>query len=48
MEYARIRKEESEMNLTQEDMVRLGLTRKRKWQYTVADVEALPEGYSSS
>lgn len=43
MEYARIRKEESEMDLTQEDLVRLGLTRKGKWQYTVADIEALPE-----
>lgn len=43
MEYARIRKEELEMDLTQEDLVRLGLTRKGKWQYTVADIEALPE-----
>lgn len=43
MEYARIRKEESEMNLTQEDLERMGLTRKGKWQYTVADIEALPE-----
>lgn len=43
MEYARIRKEESEMDLTQEDLVRMGLTRKGKWQYTVADIEALPE-----
>lgn len=54
MEYARIRKEEQEMgietetgmhrDLTQEDLVRLGLNRKGKWQYTVADIEALPEG----
>lgn len=52
MEYARIRKEESEMetetgmhrDLTQEDLVRMGLNRKGKWQYTVADIEALPEG----
>lgn len=44
MEYARIRKEEQEMNLTYDDLVRLGLTRKGKWQYTVADIEALPEG----
>ncbi len=53
MEYARIRKEEKEMgietengmlrDLTQEDLVRLGLDRKGKWQYTVADIEALPE-----
>lgn len=32
------------MNLTHEDLVRLGLTRKGKWQYTVADIRALPEG----
>ncbi len=54
MEYARIRKEEQEMgietetgmhrDLTQEDLVRLGLNRKGKWQYTIADIEALPEG----
>ena len=44
MEYARIRKEEPEMDLTHEDLVRLGLTRKGKWQYTIADIEALPEG----
>lgn len=44
MEYARIRKEDTEMDLTEQDLVRLGLTRKGKWQYTVADIEALPEG----
>lgn len=52
MEYARIRKEESKMDmetgllkdLTQEDLVRMGLDRKGKWQYTVTDIEALPEG----
>lgn len=43
MEYARIRKEESEMYLTEQDLVRMGLNRKGKWQYTVADIEALPE-----
>lgn len=53
MEYARIRKEEPEMEietengmyrrLTHEDLVRMGLDRKGKWQYTVADIEALPE-----
>ena len=32
------------MDLTHEDLVRLGLTRKGKWQYTIADIEALPEG----
>lgn len=31
-------------DLTQEDLVRMGLNRKGKWQYTVADIEALPEG----
>lgn len=52
MEYARIRKEESEMemetgmhrNLTEEDLARLGLNRKGKWQYTIKDLEKLPEG----
>ena len=44
MEPARIRKEDTEMYLTEEDLVRMGLTRKGKWQYTVADIEALPEG----
>lgn len=52
MEYARIRKEESEMEmetgmhrkLTHEDLKKMGLDRKGKWQYTVADIEALPEG----
>lgn len=49
-----IRKEEMEMDfineeglmrdLTEEDLVKLGLDRKGKWQYTVADIEALPEG----
>lgn len=49
MEYARIRKEESEMErkmfqvVTQEDIKRLGLDRKGKWQYTVKDLEKLPE-----
>lgn len=43
MEAARIREEEAEMDLTEQDLVRLGLTRKGKWQYTVADIEALPE-----
>lgn len=43
MEYARLRKEDTEMKLTEQDLVRLGLTRKGKWQYTVADIEALPE-----
>lgn len=53
MEYARIRKEEMEMEietengmyrrLTHEDLVRMGLDRKGKWQYTVADFEVLPE-----
>lgn len=52
MEYARIRKEEMEMEietdgmyrrLTHEDLVRMGLNRKGKWQYTIADIEALPE-----
>ena len=33
MEYARIREEKFAMDLT----------RKGKWQYTVADIEALPE-----
>lgn len=32
------------MDLTHEDLVRLGLTRKGKWQYTIADIEALPKG----
>lgn len=44
MEPARIREEDTEMYLTREDLVRMGLTRKGKWQYTVADIEALPEG----
>lgn len=44
MEPVKIRKEETEMDLTREDLVRMGLTRKGKWQYTVADIEALPEG----
>ncbi len=44
MEYARIGKEETEMNLTDEDLKRMGLTRKGKWQYTVEDIWALPEG----
>lgn len=44
MEPARIREEEAEMHLTQKDLERMGLTRKGKWQYTVADIEALPEG----
>ena len=44
MDYVRIRKEEAEMNLTEQDLVRMGLNRKGKWQYTVADIEALPEG----
>lgn len=35
MEYARMKEEEFTM--------RLDLTRKGKWQYTVADIEALPE-----
>lgn len=41
MEYVRI--EETGMYLTEEDLVRMGLTKKGKWQYTVADIEALPE-----
>lgn len=44
MEAARIREEETGMDLTENDLVRMGLTRKGKWQYTVADIEALPEG----
>lgn len=44
MEPARIRKEDKRMYLTREDLVRMGLTRRGKWQYTVADIEALPEG----
>ena len=44
MEPARIRKEDKKMYLTREDLVRMGLTRRGKWQYTVADIEALPEG----
>ena len=32
------------MYLTRKDLERMGLTRKGKWQYTVADIEALPEG----
>lgn len=57
MEYAKIRKEETEMDLTleelwemgltrdltPEDLERLGLARKGKWQYTVDDIKALPE-----
>lgn len=43
MEPVKIRKEETEMDLTREDLVKMGLTRKGKWQYTVADIEALPE-----
>lgn len=44
MEYTRIREEEAGMkNLTHEDLVRMGLARKGKWQYTLADIEALPE-----
>lgn len=43
MEYARIEREETEMNLTKQDLERLGLTRKGKWQYTITDIEALPE-----
>lgn len=30
-------------NLTQEDLERLGLARKGKWQYTIKDLESLPE-----
>lgn len=30
------------MYLTKQDLVRMGLNRKGKWQYTVADIEALP------
>lgn len=44
MEFAKIREEETTMDLTEQDLVRMGLTRKGKWQYTVADIEALPEG----
>lgn len=44
MEPARIWEEETEMYLTRKDLERMGLTRKGKWQYTVADIEALPEG----
>ena len=47
MEPARIRKEDKRMYLTREDLVRMGLTRRGKWQYTVADIEALPEGYNT-
>lgn len=43
MEYAKIRNEEAEMDLTEQDLVRLGLTRQGKWQYTISDIEALPE-----
>lgn len=43
MEPARIWEEETEMYLTRKDLERMGLTRKGKWQYTVADIEALPE-----
>ncbi len=57
MEYARIRKEDTKMDLTleelwemgltrdltQEDLEGMGLARKGKWQYTVADIRALPE-----
>ena len=43
MEPAIIRKEETEMHLTRKDLERMGLNRKGKWQYTVADIEALPE-----
>lgn len=43
MDHEKIRNEGSEMSLTHEDLVRLGLTRKGKWQYTVEDLEALPE-----
>lgn len=31
-------------DLTYQDLERMGLTRKGKWQYTVADIEALPDG----
>ncbi len=31
------------MYLTEEDLVRMGLNRKGKWQYTITDIEALPE-----
>lgn len=30
-------------DLTYQDLEKLGLTRKGKWQYTVEDIEALPE-----
>lgn len=43
MESARIREEETVMYLTRKDLERMGLTRKGKWQYTVEDIEALPE-----
>lgn len=44
MEPAGIRKEDTGMYLTEEDLVRMGLNRKGKWQYTFADIEALPDG----
>ncbi len=43
-DYARDRNEETGMHLTEQDLERMGLNKKGKWQYTVADVEALPEG----
>lgn len=43
MEYARIRKEETAMDWTDEDLKRMGFTKKGKWQYTVDDIWELPE-----
>ncbi|MCM1236648.1 MAG: Uma2 family endonuclease [Ruminococcus flavefaciens] len=49
-----IRREDTEMDLiredgmmrdlTHDDLIRMGLDRKGKWQYTVKDLERLPEG----